>query len=190
VFYDVNPCVVLVVFTSLLVHATRQAVQRRRQLMSANSHVAESRRLAASIRTTVMLLADLGLFLVVDILTIAEYIFTFEKLFLKSLLYGHSDSPRFTELVLNIAEVLQYISFFVSLCSYPFNLVIYCTMSSQFRETCRGLICRRCLRLTTAPQPSLPPVTASSSAPEATNVFDEIPNTAHAAADVQNETRL
>jgi len=65
IFIHFAPCSTLVVFNALLVLTIRQAQRRRRQLLAQNRK-SESRRLAESNVTTMMLVAVVGVFLLVE----------------------------------------------------------------------------------------------------------------------------
>ena len=130
VFIHLVPCSALVVLTMLLVNAMRRA-QHRRQLLLKQNRRSESRRLAESNWTTLMLVAVVGVFLVVELpLAVLFIMLIFDKTFDFALV--DDSSYELATLFTNMVIVL----------SYPFNFVIYCTMSRQFRATFRGMFCR------------------------------------------------
>ena len=129
VFIHLIPCSALVVLTALLVNAMRRA-QDRRQLLLKQNRRSESRRLAESNWTTLMLVAVVSVFLVVElplavllILMIIRTTFEIEIVEEGSLVVA--------TLFVNMVIVL----------SYPFNFVIYCAMSRQFRNTFQSMFC-------------------------------------------------
>jgi len=129
VFVHLVPCSALVVLTALLINAMRRA-QDRRQLLLKQNRRSESRRLAESNWTTLMLVAVVGVFLVVELpLAIMLILLIVNNTFEMNLL--DNDSNEVATLFINMVIVL----------SYPFNFVIYCTMSRQFRSTFRSMFC-------------------------------------------------
>lgn len=118
------PCTFLVVLNALLILTMRQAQIRRMQLLKQNKK-SESRKLKDSNCTTLMLVAVVGLFLLVEfpmgiimILNIVQN--TFEHV-------NICDERTFA--------IMSLMSNFFILLSYPLNFFIYCGMSRQFRET-------------------------------------------------------
>lgn len=118
------PCTFLVVLNALLILTMRQAQIRRMQLLKQNKK-SESRKLKDSNCTTLMLVAVVGLFLLVEfpmgiimILNIVQN--TFEHV-------NICDDRTFA--------IMSLMSNFFILLSYPLNFFIYCGMSRQFRET-------------------------------------------------------
>ena len=130
IFIHLAPCSVLVVLNALLVMTIRQAQRRRRQLLAQNRK-SESRRLAESNVTTMMLVAVVGVFLLVEFpLAILVIVLMVDNTFDLDLL----DSRR-----RDMYE--QLVNMFILL-SYPINFFIYCGMSQQFRDTFCGLFAR------------------------------------------------
>ena len=126
-FIHFIPCCVLVVLNALLVLTIRQAQRRRCQLLAQNRK-SESRRLAESNVTTMMLVAVVGVFLLVEFpLAIMMIVLMVDNTFDLDLL----DTQRRD-------RIEQLINMFILL-SYPINFFIYCGMSQQFRSTFRGL---------------------------------------------------
>ncbi|XP_033758746.1 sex peptide receptor-like [Pecten maximus] len=118
------PCAFLVVLNALLISAMRTAQLRRMQLLKQNKK-SESKKLKDSNCTTLMLVAVVGLFLLVElplgiimIVNIIDNTFSLE-IFTVNETYG----------------IMNLISNFFILLSYPLNFFIYCGMSRQFRET-------------------------------------------------------
>lgn len=117
------PCTFLVVLNLLLILTMRTAQIRRMQLLKQNKK-SESRKIKDSNCTTLMLVAVVGLFLLVEcplgiimILNIVQNTFGM-------VIFGES-----------IFSILSLFSNFFILLSYPLNFFIYCGMSRQFRET-------------------------------------------------------
>jgi len=127
IFIHLVPCCLLVILNALLVLTIRQAQRRRRQLLAQNRK-SESCRLAESNVTTMMLVAVVGVFLLVEFpLAILVIVLMVDNTFVLDLL----DARR-----RDIYE--QLINLFILL-SYPINFFIYCGMSQQFRDTFCGL---------------------------------------------------
>ena len=125
------PCSALVVLNAALVMAMRRAQARHRQLVAQNRK-SESRRLAESNVTTMMLVAVVGVFLVVEFpLAVVFIIVIVENTW--SLTIIEPERMATTSLFVNLFILL----------SYPLNFFIYCGMSRQFRGTlCALLRCR------------------------------------------------
>lgn len=123
-FVHMIPCTSLVILNAFLVCTMRAAQARREQLMKQNRN-SESRRLKESNSTTIMLVAVVAMFLLVEFpLAILMILYILQSSF-----YAH---------IFQLNEVFQMASLIINLCillSYPFNFVIYCGMSRQFRET-------------------------------------------------------
>jgi len=129
VFIHIVPCSVLVVLTALLINAMRKA-QDRRQLLLKQNRRSESRRLAESNWTTLMLVAVVGVFLVVELpLAVLIVLLILTNTFEMQIV--DRGAYEVATLFVNMVIVL----------SYPFNFVIYCAMSRQFRSTFRGMFC-------------------------------------------------
>jgi len=125
----------------------RQAQRRRRQLLAQNRK-SESSRLAESNVTTMMLVAVVGVFLLVEFpLAILVIVLMVDNTLALDLLNArHRD----------IYE--QLINMFILL-SYPINFFIYCGMSQQFRDTFCGLFAQsRCCRQAPETQGDSPPM--------------------------------
>ena len=128
----VIPCVTLVLLNLLLILAMKSAQARRKQLLKQNRRT-ECRKLKENNCTTLMLVAVVGLFLLVEIpLAVLLIIMVIENTF--SLAITNQEA-----LTLPTASLL--INFFILL-SYPVNFFIYCGMSRQFRETFKRLFVR------------------------------------------------
>ena len=127
IFIHLVPCTSLVVLNGLLIHAMRKAQVRRMLLLKQNKKN-ESRKLKESNCTTLMLVAVVGLFLLVEFpLGIIMTLYVTDNTF---------DLVLFTEEV--YAIMTSFSNFFILL-SYPLNFFIYCGMSRQFRETFKRL---------------------------------------------------
>ena len=127
IFIHLVPCTSLVVLNGLLIHAMRKAQVRRMLLLKQNKK-SESRKLKESNCTTLMLVAVVGLFLLVEFpLGIIMTLYVTDNTF---------DLVLFTEEV--YAIMTSFSNFFILL-SYPLNFFIYCGMSRQFRETFKRL---------------------------------------------------
>lgn len=127
IFIHLVPCTSLVVLNGLLISAMRKAQVRRMLLLKQNKK-SESRKLKESNCTTLMLVAVVGLFLLVEFpLGIIMTLYVTDNTF---------DLILFTEEV--YAIMTSFSNFFILL-SYPLNFFIYCGMSRQFRETFKRL---------------------------------------------------
>ena len=122
------PCTLLVVLNVLLVVAMQGANARRVQLLKQNRR-SESRRLADSNCTTLMLVAVVGVFLLVE--------FPLAILLITLIIQNSFD----TGILISNPEVASLIINFFILLSYPLNFFIYCGMSRQFRATFKGMFC-------------------------------------------------
>ena len=125
------PCSALVALNAALVMAMRRAQARHRQLVAQNRK-SESRRLAESNVTTMMLVAVVGVFLVVEFpLAVLFIIVIVENTWSLTII-----EPE------RMATASLFVNLFILL-SYPLNFFIYCGMSRQFRGTlCALLQCR------------------------------------------------
>ncbi|XP_076457434.1 sex peptide receptor-like [Babylonia areolata] len=127
IFIHLVPCISLVVMNALLIYAMRVA-QRRRMMLLRQNKKSESKKLKDSNCTTLMLVAVVGLFLLVEFpLGILLIIMIISNTFDIDIL----EQPTF--------QTLSLFSNFFILLSYPLNFFIYCGMSKQFRETFKRL---------------------------------------------------
>ncbi|XP_046572105.1 sex peptide receptor-like [Haliotis rubra] len=127
IFIHLVPCISLVVMNALLIYAMRCAQRRRMQLLRQNKK-SESKKLKDSNCTTLMLVAVVGLFLLVEFpLGILMIIMIVENTF------------HFSIIERETMNILSLMSNFFILLSYPLNFFIYCGMSKQFRETFKRL---------------------------------------------------
>ena len=127
IFQVLIPCFSLLILNSQLIKIIRRAARRRWMLVSLNRTMERSN-LSESNRTTMLLVMVVGLFLtaglpagVLHIIQIVQYTFNVDILTSNTLVVAFT---------------------FINLCSFlsfPFNLVIYCGMSRQFRETFKNL---------------------------------------------------
>ena len=131
VFISLIPCLLLVILNALLIHTMHVARMRREQLLRQNKKT-ESRRLAESNCTTMMLVIVVGLFLVVE--------FPLAVFYILIIVENIADIIILTDDSANTASL--FINFFILL-SYPLNFLIYCAMSRQFRDTFQVLFMRR-----------------------------------------------
>ena len=128
-FIQTLPCLALVVLNILLLYKIRESSQTRKRLSVHNSNqdallqaVQENR------RTNVMLCTVVALFLAVEVpLAVIGVLNIF------SIFTVESPTPTAKDYVVPILNLLLLIS-------YPFNFVIYCTMSRKFRETFMSLV--------------------------------------------------
>jgi len=130
-FIHLVPCTALVVLNVLLVDAMHRAQVRREQLLKQNRR-SESRRLAESNCTTLMLVAVVGLFLLVEFPLAILLIF---------LIIENSFDIQIFETGPSKDVAGMFVNFFILL-SYPLNFFIYCGMSRQFRKTFSSMFCR------------------------------------------------
>jgi len=122
------PCSALVALNAALVMAMRRAQARHRQLVAQNRK-SESRRLAESNLTTMMLVAVVGVFLVVEFpLAVVFIIVIVENTWSLTII-----EPE------RMAIASLFVNLFILL-SYPLNFFIYCGMSRQFRGTLCALL--------------------------------------------------
>jgi thyrotropin-releasing hormone receptor len=125
------PCSALVALNAALVVAMRRAQARRRLLLAQNRR-SESRRLAESNVTTMMLVAVVGVFLVVE--------FPLAVLFIVVIIENTMEVSIVDPDTMAAASL--FVNLFILL-SYPVNFFIYCGMSRQFRSTLQAvLLCR------------------------------------------------
>ena len=129
------PCFILVILNALLISAMRTAQLRRMQLLKQNKK-SESKKLKDSNCTTLMLVAVVGLFLIVE--------FPLGIIMILSIIENTFDIHIFDMGTLGVSNMIS--NFFILL-SYPLNFFIYCGMSRQFRETFKRMF-------TGAPLPS------------------------------------
>ena len=127
IFIHLVPCTSLVVLNGLLIYAMRKAERRRMYLLNQNKNC-ESRKLMETNSTTLMLIAVVGLFLLVEFpLGVIMTVYVADNTF---------DLEVFTaEAYLTMTS---FSNFFILL-SYPLDLFIYCGMCRQFRETFKRL---------------------------------------------------
>ena len=127
VFIHIIPCAALVVLNALLINAMHEA-QKRRQMLLKQNKKNECKRIKESNCTTLMLVAVVGLFLLVELpLGITFIMHIIENTFNVSLF--EENTQDIVSLVINLFILL----------SYPMNFFIYCGMSRQFRTTFKRL---------------------------------------------------
>jgi hypothetical protein len=129
-FIHLIPCITLVVINALLIRTMQKAKKRRTQLLKQNRK-SEVRKLKDSNCTTMMMVAVVGVFLVVELPSgILFAVFIIDTTF------------RLGILVRDIAGKVSIIFNLLVLISYPINFFIYAGMSRQFRETFKRLFCK------------------------------------------------
>ena|SRR6218665_1908614 len=128
IFIHLVPCSLLIVLNALLIQTMRTAQARRKQLLKQNRK-SECRRLAESSVTTMMLVAVVGVFLLVELPMALLFIVM------------SVDNTLELDVIDDEANFVAplWINFFILL-SYPMNFFIYCGMSRQFRDTFKKLI--------------------------------------------------
>ena len=127
IFIHLVPCTSLVVLNAFLIYAMRAAQMRRKLLLKQNRR-SESRKLKESNCTTLMLVAVVGVFLLVELpLGIFFIIMILDNTF--DLRIMQNETTTIVTMVINLFILL----------SYPINFFIYCGMSRQFRETFQRL---------------------------------------------------
>ena len=120
------PCLTLIIFNALLIQAMRAAQKRRRQLLKQNRST-ECRRLAENNLTTLMLVAVVGVFLVVEFpLALLLIVMILDNSFYLAIL--SKETRELSQTVINLCILL----------SYPLNFFIYCGMSRTFRQIFKG----------------------------------------------------
>lgn len=137
------PCVILTVFTGLLIRTIQEAEHRRRVSLyrsahhSANgsSHVSRMSCGQSFHSTTKMLVVVIFVFLLLEIPAALIYIL---HTFLMTTNFYSNDTKEFYK-VMNISLIFRNV---LLLLSYPLNFCIYCGMSHQFRLTVRQLFTR------------------------------------------------
>ncbi|XP_062573259.1 sex peptide receptor-like [Saccostrea cucullata] len=147
IFIHFIPCSLLLILNALLIRTMRQAQLRRRLLLRQNKKN-ESKKLADSNCTTLMLVAVLGLFLLVELpLGVIMILFSIQN----TLDIHISETSNFL--------LMTAVSNTAILVSYPLNFLIYCAMSRQFRETFKRIFTckpmplqRECSHYTAVPQ--------------------------------------
>lgn len=127
IFIHLVPCTSLVVLNGLLIYAMRKAQVRRMQLLKQNKK-SESRKLKESNCTTLMLVAVVGLFLLVEF-----------PLGIIMTLYVTDNTFNLKLFTPGVYAIMTSMSNFFILLSYPLNFFIYCGMSRLFRETFKCL---------------------------------------------------
>ncbi|KAK7865173.1 hypothetical protein R5R35_012033 [Gryllus longicercus] len=129
VFVHTVPCISLIVLNVLLFRALRAAQLKREKLFKEKRN-SECKRMLDANCTTLMLIAVVTAFLLVEIpLAVVTVL--------------HIISSSITEILdYHIANVLILFTNFFIIASYPINFAIYCGMSRQFRETFKELFIR------------------------------------------------
>ncbi|KAH3700703.1 sex peptide receptor-like [Dreissena polymorpha] len=135
IFIHLVPCTSLVVLNGLLISAMRKASIRRMQLLKQNKK-SESKKLKESNCTTLMLVAVVGLFLLVEF-----------PLGIIMTLYVTDNTFNLNLFSMDVYLIMTSMSNFFILLSYPLNFFIYCGMSRQFRETFKRLFNGRSMPL-------------------------------------------
>ena len=127
IFIHLIPCLSLVVLNGILVRAMR-AAQRRRETLLKQNRKTECKRIYDSNCTTLMLVAVVGVFLLVEFpLGITFILLIVSNTF--NIVIMTNDTQNTATLFTNLFILL----------SYPINFFIYCGMSRQFRNTFKQL---------------------------------------------------
>ena len=121
------PCALLTILTILLIIAMTKANKRRMQLKS-QGRKDESDRAREHNRTTLMLLAVVGLFLLTEF---PQGILTLCNIFVENF---------FFDVYWPLGDLLDI----MALLNNSINFVLYCTMSRQFRDTFVSTFCSCC----------------------------------------------
>ena len=121
------PCALLTILTILLIIAMTKANKRRMQLKS-QGRKDESERAREHNRTTMMLLAVVGLFLLTEF---PQGILTLCNIFIENFV---------DEVYWPLGDLLDI----MALLNNSINFVLYCTMSRQFRDTFVATFCSCC----------------------------------------------
>lgn len=129
IFVHFIPCTALVVLNALLINAMRQAKKRRELLLMQNKR-SESKNIKDTNCTTLMLVAVVGLFLVVEL-----------PLGIIMLINNIQNTLDIRIINHKALSVVGQIVNMMILLSYPLNFFIYCAMSKQFRNTFKQLFC-------------------------------------------------
>lgn len=122
--FKLIPCILLTILTVLLVIAMHQANVRRMKLKSQGRRD-ESDRAREHNRTTAMLLAVVGLFLITEL---PQGVLTLGSIFVQNF---------FQDVYWPLGDLLDI----MALLNNSINFVLYCTMSRQFRETFVEIFC-------------------------------------------------
>ena len=125
--FKLIPCVLLTILTILLIIAMTRANQRRVKLMSQGKKD-ESDRAREHNRTTAMLLAIVGLFLLTEL---PQGILTLCSIFI---------ADFFGDVYVPLGDILDI----AALLNNSINFVLYCSMSRQFRDTFMDVFCGCC----------------------------------------------
>ncbi|XP_074653300.1 sex peptide receptor-like [Tubulanus polymorphus] len=127
IFIHFIPCTSLIILNALLIKTMRDAKRRRMQLLRQNKK-SECKKIQDSNCTTLMLVAVVGVFLVVELPSgIVIMIWVIDETYMLQIL---------TE---NSIGLLSLFTNFCILVSYPVNFFIYAGMSKQFRDTFKRL---------------------------------------------------
>ncbi|XP_064650550.1 sex peptide receptor-like [Lineus longissimus] len=129
-FIHLIPCIMLVVINALLIRTMQKAKKRRTQLLKQNRK-SEVRKLKDANCTTMMMVAVVGVFLVVELPSgILFAVFIINTTFSLGIL--ERDVEKKVSTIFNLLILI----------SYPINFFIYAGMSRQFRETFKRLFCK------------------------------------------------
>ncbi|XP_029636697.1 sex peptide receptor-like [Octopus sinensis] len=129
IFVHLIPCTALVVLNGLLIHAMTLAKRRRKLLIKQNKRN-ESKKIKDTNCTTLMLVAVVFLFLLVEVPLGILMIITILQNTLKITIFAD-----------NVIFVTSSIINMMIMLSYPLNFFIYCAMSKQFRNTFKRMFC-------------------------------------------------
>ncbi|CAJ0609553.1 unnamed protein product [Cylicocyclus nassatus] len=124
------PSILLVILNILLIRNIRRAQLRKLHLIRERTEEAARQRDSNS--TTLMLIAIVSLFLVVNVPQAA---------FISILCVCETFSIRFSLLEGTFPAVFLLVSNMLVMATYPINFSIYCFMSSSFRKTFKSMFC-------------------------------------------------
>uniref|UniRef100_A0A914XJ22 G-protein coupled receptors family 1 profile domain-containing protein n=1 Tax=Plectus sambesii TaxID=2011161 RepID=A0A914XJ22_9BILA len=130
--FVILPSVLLIVLNVLLIRGIRRAQKRRRRLLR-EKRQREAQRQNESNTTSLMLVVIVTIFLIVNLP---------QAVFMGLLCVNNTFGlmMKLFEGVFPVAYLLT--NNMLVMATYPINFAIYCSMSSQFRETFKSLFCR------------------------------------------------
>lgn len=125
------PSVILIVLNILLIFGLRKATERRNRLLKENRQ-REANRQKESNSTNLMLVIIVSIFLIVNLP---------QATFLVALSLDSTFSWDMDFFKNNYANLFVMIDNMLIMATYPVNFAIYCSMSTQFRETFKRIFC-------------------------------------------------
>jgi hypothetical protein len=120
------PCLLMFIFGTLLLHQMRNKINQRRSFLKFS--VSNSHKLREHSRTTKMLIAVIVLFILTELPQGVLIILSATR------------EGFFNAVYLPLGDVMDI----VALVNNGINFVLYCSMSTKFRETFLSLYCRHC----------------------------------------------